>query len=298
MELRHLRYFIAVAEELHFGRAAERLCIAQPPLSQQIQQLEREIGFSLFNRTQRRVELTAAGSLFLDEARGALAGLDKAAAAGRRMARGEVGWLGIGFVGTATYEALPVVLAAYRERYPDVELVLRELVSARQSEALRDKRIHVGLSRPALSDDGLISEPLIREPLLAAVPLGHALTGRSEIALAELANEPFILFPRHPKPGYADFVHRVCGTAGFSPNVVQESTEIHTAIGLVAAGLGVTLVPASVRTARREGVEFVHLGVDPPMSELCLSYRREDTTPVLQAFLAVAREAYRAVDTP
>src|SRR5579871_2037980 len=121
MELRHLRYFIAVAEALHFGRAAERLCIAQPPLSQQIQQLERELGFKLFDRTNRQVSLTAAGQLFLEEAREALAGLEKAAQAGRRVARGEVGWLGIGFVGSATYEALPAVLPAFRQRYPEVE---------------------------------------------------------------------------------------------------------------------------------------------------------------------------------
>src|ERR1043166_3607925 len=137
MELRHLRYFVAVAEELHFGRAAERLCIAQPPLSQQIQQLERELGFALFYRTQRRVELTPAGQLFLDEAREMLAHLAKAVAAGPRGARGEVGWRGVGFVGTATYRFLPKVLSAFRERRPGVELVLRELVSAKQAQALR-----------------------------------------------------------------------------------------------------------------------------------------------------------------
>src|SRR5262249_34872175 len=138
MELRHLRYFIAVAEELHFGRAAERLSIAQPPLSQQIQQLERELGFALFHRANRRVQLTAAGQMFLEEARQTLANLEKAAQAGRRVARGEVGWLGVGFVGTATYAAMPAVLGVFRERYPDVELVLRELVSAKQAQALHD----------------------------------------------------------------------------------------------------------------------------------------------------------------
>src|SRR5258706_10930082 len=143
MELRHLRYFIAVAEELHFGRAAEKLCIAQPPLSQQIQQFERELGFLLFRRTNRRVELTAAGQMFLEEARDTLANLEKAVHAGRRVARGETGWLGVGFVGSATYQMLPTVLSAYRERFPDVELVLRELVSGRQKQALRDKRIHI-----------------------------------------------------------------------------------------------------------------------------------------------------------
>jgi DNA-binding transcriptional LysR family regulator len=292
MELRHLRYFIAVAEELHFGRAAERLCIAQPPLSQQIRQLERELGFSLFNRTQRRVELTAAGRLFLDEARGALAGLEKAAAAGRRVARGEAGWLGIGFVGTATYGVLPALLSAFRTRYPDVEPVLRELVSARQADALREKRIHVGLARPALTEeDGLVSETLVREPLLATLPEGHPLSGAASLNLSALAAEPFILFPRHPRPSYADYIHAVCEAAGFSPNVVQESAEIHTAISLVAAGMGVTLVPASVHAAHREGVVYVPLAAPSPVSELCLAYRAGDPSPVLQAFLAVARAA-------
>jgi DNA-binding transcriptional LysR family regulator len=290
MELRHLRYFIAVAEELHFGRAAERLCIAQPPLSQQIRQLEREIGFALFYRTQRRVELTSAAALFLDEARGALASLDKAAAAGRRIARGEVGWLGIGYVGSATYQALPAILAAFRACHPDVELVLRELVSARQADALRDRRIHVGLARPALAGDGIVSEPLVREPLYAAVPAGHSLAASNGVRLADLAAEPFILFPRHPKPSYADWIYDLCETAGFSPTVVQESADMHTAIGLVAAGMGVTLVPASVRAAHREGVAYLPLtGELASVSELCLAYRVGDTTPVLEAFLAVAR---------
>ena len=289
MELRHLRYFIAVAEELHFGRAAERLSIAQPPLSQQIQQLERELGFSVFLRTQRRVELTPAGRLFLDEARAALAGLEKAAAAGRRIARGEVGWLGIGFVGTAAYRSLPTVLSAFRSRYPDVDLVLRELVSARQADALRDKRIHVGLARPALEAEGIVCEAWIREPLLAALPEHHALSQRTEIGLLELAGEPFISFPRHPKPSYADYVFAVCEEAGFSPLVVQETAEIHTAVSLAAAGMGVTLVPASMQTAHREGVVYLRL-TPSPLSELSLAYRAGDTSPVLSAFLEVARE--------
>lgn len=254
MELRHLRYFIAVAEELHFGRAAERLCISQPPLSQQIQQLERELGFALFHRTQRRVELTEAGRLFLEEARETLAHLEKAAIAGRRVARGEAGWLGIGFVGTATYEFLPRALSRFRERCPDVELALRELVSAKQAQALRDRRIHVGLARPAIQEEGIVSEVVCREPLMVALPEAHPHAASDHVPIEALAEEPFILFPRHPQPSYADSVLAVCARAGFRPNVVQETAEIHTAIGLVAAGLGVTIVPASVQSAHRQGV--------------------------------------------
>lgn len=294
MELRHLRYFIAVAEELHFGRAAERLCIAQPPLSQQIQQLERELGFRLFDRTKRRVLLTAAGTMFLEEARESLSGLERAAQSGRRIARGETGRLAIGFVGTATYEALPALLSAFRERHPDVELVLRELVSAKQVQALRERRIHVGLARPAVPEDGLTSEPLIREPLVAAVPTDHPLAAFELVDLSSLAGEPFILFPRFPKPSYADFLVSVCEQAGFRPRVAQETSEIHTAVSMVAAGLGVTLVPASLRSLQRPGVVYRSFADPAPITELTLAYRSADDSPTLQAFLAAARETYPA----
>ena len=290
MELRHLRYFIAVAEELHFGRAAERLCIAQPPLSQQIQQLERELGFALFTRTQRRVELTAAGQLFLEEARDIFSTLERATAAGRRVARGEVGWLGIGFVGTATYEFLPAVLSAFRERYPAVELVLRELVSAKQALALRERRIHIGLARPALEEEGIVCEVIRREPLAAALPEAHPLAAQERLSLAMLADEPFILFPRQPRPSYAEAILAVCAEAGFRPQVVQEAAEIHTALSLVAAGLGVTLTPASVASAHRQGIAYRFFEAPMPMTELIVAFRAGESSPIVEAFLKLARE--------
>jgi len=289
MELRHLRYFIAVAEELHFGRAAERLCIAQPPLSQQIQQLERELGFRLFHRTQRHVELTAAGQLMLEEAREILAGLERAAAAGRRVARGEVGWIGIGFVGTATYEFLPAALSAFRALHPEVELVLRELVSAKQVQALRDKRIHIGLARPGVVEKGIVSVPLYQEPLVVALPTRHPLAQKERLTLAELEDEPFILFPRYPKPSYADYLISLCEGVGFSPQVVQEAAEIHTAISLVAAGLGVTLVPASVQSAHREGIAYRPFEAPQPTTELTAIHRNGETSPLVAAFLKAMR---------
>lgn len=288
MELRHLRYFIAVAEELHFGKAAERLCIAQPPLSQQIQQLEKEIGFSLFNRTQRKVELTDAGRLFLDEARSALANLEKAATAGRRIARGEVGWLGIGFVGTATYRYLPAILSEFRQRYPDVELVLRELVTARQADALREKRIHVGLARPAIHEEDLVCKAIVKEQLMAVLPQHHRMSQWKKCELSALSSERFVLFPRYPKPSYADYIYGICAGYGFTPNVVQESAEIHTAISLVAAGIGITLAPESVCTAHREGVVYIPIASPDTATELNLVYRHGDHSPVLQNFLRIA----------
>lgn len=297
MELRHLRYFLAVAEELHFGRAAERLCIAQPPLSQQIQQLERELGFLLFYRTRRHVELTAAGQLFLEEVRDILDSLEKAVAAGRQVARGEVGWLGIGFVGSATYALLPAVLSAFREQNPGVELILRELVTAKQAQALRDRRIHVGFARPAMDTEDILSETVVREPLLVALPEAHPLASSAAVPLSALADAPFILFPQQPKPSYADFLLEVCEQAGFRPKVAQETVEIHTAISLVAGGIGVTLVPASVQSEQRRGVVYRALEAPAPMTELTLAYRRGDTSPVLHAFLQIARTVSTRHDT-
>jgi DNA-binding transcriptional LysR family regulator len=290
LELRHLRYFIAVADELHFGRAAAKLFIAQPPLSQQIQQLEREIGFKLFARSSRKVELTPAGRIYLDETRASMALLEKAALHGRRVARGEVGTLAIGFVGTATFSILPQSLRSFRSLYPEVNLTLRELVSARQVQALRERRIQVGFARPAITDaTGIVCETIVTEPFLAALPQSHRLAERSSIHLGELASEEFVLFPRSPKPSYGDLLNEVCEGAGFQPNVTQETAEIQTAISLVAGSMGVTLVPASASNTNRQGVVFVQLDEPIPMSDLTVVYLSDDDSPTLVAFLDVVR---------
>ena len=289
MELRHLRYFVAVAEELHFGRAAEKLHIAQPPLSQQIQQLEREMGVPLFHRANRRVTLTAAGQVFLGEVRRSLDGLAQAVQAARRADRGEVGILAVGFVASATYDLLPTLLAQFRAQFPDVELLLYELNAAEQAGALADRRIHVGLARPSLEDAGLVVETVLREPFLVALPETHPLAVRERPALAELSGEPFISFPENPKPSYADAIKAVCARAGFSPNVVQEAREMQTALSLVAAGLGVTLVPASVQNVRRRGVVYRPLADADATTELTVAYRRDDSSPPLSRFLEIVR---------
>ena len=289
MELRHLRYFVAVAEELHFGRAAERLFIAQPPLSIQIKQFEAELGFPLFVRTNRTVELTPAGAFFLDEARHVISSLENSVSAARRVARGESGWLGIGFVGSATYALFPKALGQFRAQFPDVELVLRELVSGRQAQALRDGRIHVGLARPPIEEAGTVSEVLVQEPLVAALPASHPLAKKPRIHLSDLAGERFVLFPRHPKPSYADSVIAHCEAAGFTPDVVQETAEMHTAVGLVAAGLGVSLVPESVTAETRPGLVFRSLEPPAPITELAVVYRESETPPVLESFLRILK---------
>jgi DNA-binding transcriptional LysR family regulator len=290
MELRHLRYFVAVAEELHFGRAAERLFIAQPPLSQQIQQLERELGVSLFQRTSRRVQLTPAGEAFLPEARQVLSGLETAATVARRAARGETGWLGIGFAASATYDLLPSVLHDFRERFPEIALSLRELNAAEQALALHDRSIHVGFARPYVEQPEMRVEAVLREPFLVALPESHPLARQSDLALSQLANAPFVSFPEQPLPSYAEVVRTVCEAAGFTPHVVQEVREMQTAISLVAAGLGIALLPASVQHLHRDGVVYCPLREPAPRTELAVVSRQDDPSPVLQNFLVVVRE--------
>jgi DNA-binding transcriptional LysR family regulator len=289
MELRHLRYFVAVAEELHFGRAAARLFIAQPPLSQQIQQLERELGVTLLSRTSRRVQLTPAGEVFLMGARQTLAALDAAVQSARRASRGETGWLGIGFAASATYDLLPAVLHDFRAQFPDVHLSLMELNAAEQSVALRDRSIHVGFARPHAAEAEVAVEAVLREPFLVALPESHPLAAQPALSLPLLAGEPFVSFPERPLPSYAQVVRAVCEGAGFAPRVVQEVREMQTAISLVAAGLGVALLPASVQHLHRDGVVYRPLPDDAPRTELAVISRKEDASPVLENFLAIVR---------
>ncbi len=289
MELRHLRYFVMVAEELHFGRAAARLFIAQPPLSQQIQQLERELGVALFARTSRRVQLTPAGTAFLAEARQILVHLGAAADGARRAARGETGWLGIGFAASATYDLLPAVLHDFRAAFPDVALSLQELNAAEQASALREKVIHVGFARPYAPEPDAVVHAVQREPFLAALPDTHLLTQSEFLRLGELANEPFISFPELPMPSYAEAVRRACEGAGFTPRVVQEVREMQTALSLVAAGFGVALLPSSVRHLHRDGVAYRPLEEPAPRTELAVVSRLDDPSPALQNFLTIVQ---------
>jgi DNA-binding transcriptional LysR family regulator len=293
MELRHLRYFLAVAEELHFGRAAARLHIAQPPLSQQIRQLERELGYDLFLRTQRRVRLTEAGAAFQEEARALLERLEHAKAAAGRIARGEAGALGVGFVASATYALLPRLYRRFRERHPDVALALEEMSTAEQVDALRAGRIQLGLARPPVGDDTLAAEPLADEPLVAALPARHPLAARRSLPLRALAHEAFVLFPRHPRPGWIDVVQGVCRAAGFRPAVAQEVLELSTAVTLVAAGVGVTLVPASAQALRLDGVAYRPLREPSPSTRLVALRRPDERKAVVDRFLDVAREIVR-----
>ena len=291
MELRHLRYFIAVAEELHFGRAALRLHMAQPPLSQQIRQLEDELGVPLFHRTKRRVQLTSAGQVFLDEARRTLTQAAQAVRAAQRAHRGEIGRLSVGFVNPAMVEILPNILRLFRERFPEVDLTLHEMSTTPQLQALRERRIDVGFLRPPLDDNTLIWEIIHREPLVVMLPQHHALTSKRRIALRLLAQEPFILPPYSQAYGLRGQVVRMCQSAGFVPNVTQEAGSTVTA-GLVAAGLGISIVPVSIQTLREHGVVYRAIQDNTVMRELAVAWRSDNVSTVLQAFLQMVKEKH------
>lgn len=258
-ELRHLRYFVAVADELSFSRAAARIGIAQPPLSQQIRQLERLLDCTLFDRGGRRVRLTEAGAALLPEARRLLAEAAELGALVRRLGRGELGTLTIGFTPSTLFSPLPAAVRAFRERAPGVRVRLRELGPAEHVEALRAGRVDVAIVREPEAEPGLATLPVLREGFVAAVPAGHPLAGRRSIAVAAFRDEPFVLFPREVAPGLHRQVLALCRAAGFEPRVVQEAEEWQTILSLVEAGIGVSLIPESFR-GRRTG-ELAYLAL-------------------------------------
>ena len=288
MELRHLKYFVAVAEERHFGRAAARLKIAQPPLSRQIQALEKELGLLLFERTRRQVDLTPAGETFLTHARRIFESVDLAVHEAQRAGKGESGRLVVAYPSTFASSGMPELVRAFRARYPLVELVLHELPPQQQLDEIKENRVDVGFVRGPVEDPTFETELVRREAFLAALPSGHPLSGRKVIPLSLLAREPFVLFPRHRGPGYFDYILRLCNSAGFTPRIVQEAPQMDI-VSLVAANLGVSLVPASVRTFRRSGIVLRPI-VGAPKTELLVVWSVLNRSAVLQEFLDVLRK--------
>ncbi|HEY9637977.1 MAG TPA: LysR substrate-binding domain-containing protein [Coleofasciculaceae cyanobacterium] len=296
MELRHLRYFIAVAEELHFTRAAERLQIAQPPLSQQIRSLEEELGVQLFKRTKRRVNLTEAGQVFLEEARQVLIQFEQAVQAAKRASRGEIGRLAVGVNSSATQSFLPSVLQVFRERFPCVKLVLHELASYQQVQGIHDNRIDIGFLWLANVDDSALSFlPMLREPLIVALPETHSLANLPQIPLNALANEPFVLPPRQLGAGFYSQIISFCQQAGFSPKIAQEARLTQTIVSLVAGGVGISLVPASLQNLQKVGVVYKSLEGQQAEMEMAAVWRRDNSSQVLQEFLKVVREIAQLV---
>jgi DNA-binding transcriptional LysR family regulator len=294
IELRHLRYFVAVAEELNFTRAAARLHMAQPPLSQQIRQLEDALGVRLFERTKHEVRITEAGEAVLSEARRTLAQADRVGIAARRISEGVSGSLRVGFPGSFPHTTLPAILRAFRARFPGVQLSLQERSTEEQLAALGAGTIDAGFVRLPVerAPASLAVKAILREPLILALPKRHPLGKRAKVAVRTLAAEPFILFPRHAAPGLYDQIEGICRRAGFRPSVAQEASQIQTIISLVSAGLGVAIVPRSMQTLHREHVVYRALEGASVMTEMAVAYEKENPSMTLQSFLhVVAAEA-------
>ncbi len=290
MELRQLEYFIAVAEELHFGRAAIRLGMTQPPLSQQIRQLEHELGVQLFHRTKRHVELSDAGRVYLSEIRRVVSGLQHAEQMARKAQFGEVGRLVLGFVGSATYDVLPSLIRVYKERYPDVDLALHEMPSPDQMDALLNRNIDVGVLRPATSHPALVVRTIQRDQCVAVVPASHRLAEEKSVTMKQMRNDQLILVSRSTWPGLYDSIVTLIYAEGFSPSIRLEVTEVQTVVGLVAAEMGVSILPRSTQHVHTRDVRYLPITGEAPQVEMGLAWRRDDQSEVLKQFLAVIEE--------
>jgi DNA-binding transcriptional LysR family regulator len=296
MELRHLRYFVAVAEELNFTRAAERLGISQPPLSLQIRQLEKELGTPLFHRRARSAELTDAGKLLLEEARVILKQVEAAENGVRRRARGETGRLVVGSAG-ATYfhPVIPEIIRQYGMRYPDIILAPHASNTSLLVARLRAGQVDVALIRPPISDaEGLVIVPLIDEETVVILPNGHRLSKLASVPLAALAKDVFVLYPRTLNPGNYDAVIAACRRAGFNPTLGQEAPQIVSVIPLVAAGLGVSVVPRSTARILSDEVCYRPIEGAAPRAEICVACCRLGSSRAAQNFVAVARRVIRS----
>jgi DNA-binding transcriptional LysR family regulator len=294
MELRHLRYFVAVAEHRHVTRAAESLGIQQPPLSQQIKALEHELGVQLLRRKPRGVELTEPGAVFLERARAILAEVDRAYSTARRTARGEEGRVVVGFTSSAPFHPfVPRVIRMFREASPHVSLVLEESGSSELVQGLHNETVDAAFIRSPVADVvGLLVQPLLQEPMLVALPTGHALasTPTEPLELGELATQIFILYKRPGAPGLYDSIITACRGAGFSPRVGQEAPRIVSTLNLVAAGLGVSIVPESLRRLQMDGVVYRKLADSAHITApLILACRRGENSAAIQRFIDVVQ---------
>ena len=295
MELRHIRYFLAVAAERNFTRAAARVGIGQPPLSQQIRDLEREVGAALFHRIRQGAELTEAGRAFLDDIQAIPLQADRAVRAARRAARGEIGSLRLGYTGSAPFN--PIVTAAirtFKHIYPDVDLSLEESNTARLIAGLREGLLDaVFLRSEDLGGDDLQLHPLAEEPVVVALPAGHPVARSSRVDLRELREDPLILPPRGVGQTFFNTVIAACRTAGFEPMLGQPAPQMVTVVNLVAAGLGYSLVPASLRQLRVTGVAYREIEAPTVVAPLALASRRGETSEIVRHFLVRARQSAR-----
>lgn len=300
MELRHLRYFVAVAEERSFLKAAERLHISQPPLSTQIKDLEQQLGVTLLHRSSKGITLTEPGKVFYTQARVVLAAVEHARVATQRTARGEEGRLSIGFISIVDYSFLPAALRLFRTRYPGVDVVLHELTTDAQIRELGADNLDVGLALAPVVHDGLTYHDICEEPLVIAMASDHWLLPPPDqmVAMRGLADESFVMIPRAMAPGYYDTFVDHCRLHGFTPRIEQQAKQMQTVISLVANNFGIALVPASLRNLQRTGVSYRQLEGGGPAINIGLVHRKTDGNPAIASFLAVVRETVAVLQAP
>ncbi len=290
MEFRHFRYFIMVAEEQNFSRAAERLNIAQPPLSQQIRDLEEELGFLLFDRSKRQLQLTQAGQWFLERAYRIFNQLETAKEEARKISQGQIGQLAIGYVNFAFYTLAIDIIKIFRSDFPNVKLVLRELLTSEQFAALPTSEIDLGIAIMPIKNENLAFEVISYDKFVIVLPENHPMADKPCLHLEDLANEQFIMMPRQVKSIFADKVWGMCQRAGFVPKVSQEIIQMSSGISMVAAGVGIGIMPACVQNSGTKGVVFKPVYSGAAEIDLAVVWRKSDTSPVLHAFLNVVKE--------
>ncbi|MGH1277774.1 LysR substrate-binding domain-containing protein [Bacillus basilensis] len=290
MDIRKMKYFITVAEELNFSRAAERLMMAQPPLSQEIRKLEEELGVQLLHRTKRVVELTGAGKIFLEGARQTLLQVDRTIKETQLADEGKIGHLIIGFVDST--ETVIDILKTFRERFPKIQLILREMTTDQQIKALYEKQIHIGFIRSMQNNEILSSEVCSEERLKLVLHHDHPLVSLPNISIKALVDEPFVLFPRHFGTNFYDLIISYFWEHGVSLNIVQEAIQMQTIVNLVAAGMGISVVPSSVESYKKSGVIYKEIQENTPIINLYAGWRQDEKSVVLENFLAVVREVY------
>lgn len=299
MELRHLTYFVTVAAECNFTRAAERLNVAQPPLSRQIRELERELGVALFDRDCRPIRLTEAGRLFYERAVQILADVEQMRATMGRFSTAGRKQFVVGSGGAAIYGRLPQLIRQFREACPHIDVRLVELTTLEQISALKEKRIDAGIGRIQIDDPAISRRMLHLEPLVVAVPSGHRLTlCGSPIKLSALANEILILYPSHPRPSFVDQALVLSRDHGLNPALVHEVRELQTALSLVAAQGGLCILPASIKNMRREGVDYLDLADPHAVAPLIVSWRTADASDELAQFLQISMRLYAEAQSP
>ncbi|WP_412505264.1 LysR substrate-binding domain-containing protein [Roseovarius sp. SYSU LYC5161] len=293
MNLKQLQYFIAVAEELHFGRAAERLNMAQPPLSRAIKQLEEELGATLLNRGRSAITMTQAGERLLERGRSVLAQLEDTRLEIRRLGQGSEGRLRIGFVGSATFGILPNIIKSYRRGFPEVNLSLIPMNNAQLQRALVSRELDVAFGRPALKDPEFVTKELLEEKLILALPDTVDTGSRTVARLERLATHNLILYPEYPRPSYADFVLEACEKANFPVPLRVWCMDLQTALSLVSVGEGVCIVPESVSSASRTGMKFLKIEPEIARTALSVNFRYDEQGVHVQNFVRIAQRVAR-----